>query len=79
MDGKSAPGLEDKKKTTPLIGLRDSDLKPAFRALQTAYIRLLQNPFYKADDTTPIARTTMFTSGNFKTANRHFIDEVSRI
>ncbi|KAI4107731.1 MAG: hypothetical protein L6R37_001416 [Teloschistes peruensis] len=27
-------------------GVKGEDLRPAFKALQTAYIRLLQNPFY---------------------------------
>ncbi|KAI1327289.1 Sedlin [Xylariaceae sp. FL0255] len=33
------------------VGLRDTDLKPVFRAMQTAYVRLLQNPFYDPDET----------------------------
>ncbi|KAI1438454.1 Sedlin [Xylaria sp. CBS 124048] len=34
------------------VGLRDTDLKPIFRAMQTAYVHLLQNPFYDPDETT---------------------------
>ncbi|KAI8625731.1 Sedlin [Xylariaceae sp. FL1651] len=33
------------------IGLRDTELKPVFRAMQTAYVRLLLNPFYEPDET----------------------------
>ena len=37
-----------------VLGIRDSDFKPAFRALQSAYIRLLRNPFYDPDDHSPL-------------------------
>ncbi|KAI0532545.1 Sedlin [Xylaria digitata] len=33
------------------VGLRDNELKPVFRAMQTAYVRLLQNPFYEPGET----------------------------
>lgn len=32
------------------IGLRDGELKVVFKAMQNAYIRLLQNPFYEPDE-----------------------------
>ncbi|KHN96966.1 malonyl CoA-acyl carrier protein transacylase [Metarhizium album ARSEF 1941] len=35
-------------------GLRETDLKPVFRAMQTAYVRLLQNPFYEPDEHAPL-------------------------
>jgi len=35
-------------------GVREGELKPVFRALQTAYIRLVCNPFYENDETRPI-------------------------
>ena len=50
----------------------------AFRALQTAYIRLLQNPFYTPDDHTPMA----VASGRGKSSqikSKKFIAEVERI
>ena len=31
------------------VGLREGELKVVFRAMQTAYVRLLQNPFYDPD------------------------------
>ncbi|KAL4935754.1 hypothetical protein BDV06DRAFT_120753 [Aspergillus oleicola] len=61
------------------FNFRESDLKPAFRALQTAYIQLLQNPFYSPDD-----HITM-TSGSTQAAkpshltDKKFITEVNRI
>ena len=45
---------EDKRTSLPVIGLRDSELKPAFRAVQTAYIQLLLNPFFTPEDRTPL-------------------------
>lgn len=35
-------------------GVRDGDLKGLFRSLQTAYIRLVCNPFYEPDENRPI-------------------------
>ncbi|WEW55591.1 hypothetical protein PRK78_001022 [Emydomyces testavorans] len=64
-------------KSVPLVGLRDSDLKPAFRALQTAYVKLLQNPFYNPDRDGPDGGES--AAGNARIRNRHFIAEVNRI
>ena len=50
----------------------------AFKALQTAYIRLLQNPFYVPDEHTPMA----VASGKGKSGkitSKIFIEEVKRI
>ncbi|KAI0420699.1 Sedlin [Xylaria grammica] len=52
------------------VGLRDNELKPVFRAAQTAYVRLLQNPFYEPDDGKPGAR---------RITSRKFGDEMRRI
>ncbi|RFU29662.1 hypothetical protein B7463_g6662, partial [Scytalidium lignicola] len=35
------------------LGLRDGEMKPVFKAMQAAYVRLLQNPFYEPDEYTP--------------------------
>lgn len=37
-----------------VVGLREGDMKPVFRAMQTAYVRLLQNPFYEPDEHAPL-------------------------
>ena len=55
-----------------------TDPDQAFRALQTAYIRLLQNPFYMPDDHTPMA----VASGRGKSSqikSKKFMAEVERI
>ena len=50
----------------------------AFRALQTAYVRLLQNPFYVPDEHTPMAAKEGNGRGSAITS-RKFITEVERI
>ncbi|KAM0689584.1 hypothetical protein Q7P36_010455 [Cladosporium allicinum] len=48
MEGRPATSAGPGK--AAILGLKDRDLAPAFHALQTAYIRLLRNPFYVPDD-----------------------------
>ncbi|KAI9755360.1 MAG: 40S ribosomal protein S23 [Lichina confinis] len=71
------PGV--KGAAAAIIGLRDADLKPAFKALQSAYIRLLQNPFYDPDEHTPIAPNGEFKGAGTQITSRKFIKEVRRI
>lgn len=53
-------------------------LVQAFRALQTAYIQLLQNPFYSPDDQSPMALA--HTEGrSAQITNTKFLKEVRRI
>jgi len=51
----------------------------AFRALQSAYIRLLQNPFYVPDDHTPMAVASGGKGKGGKITSQKFIKEVERI
>ncbi|GLI80136.1 hypothetical protein PoHVEF18_008487 [Penicillium ochrochloron] len=69
------------KPTGPAVsGLRDSDLKPAFRALQSAYIQLLQNPFYSPDDHAPTPGATAGAASACQpVSNPKFIADVQRI
>ncbi|KAI4598118.1 hypothetical protein KJ359_003927 [Pestalotiopsis sp. 9143b] len=53
------------------VGLREGELKVVFRAMQTAYVRLLQNPFYDPDDATDL--------GTKRITSRKFADEMRRI
>lgn len=58
-------------------GLRDAELKPVFKAMQNAYVRLLQNPFYEPDEHNPVGGTgggQKITSKNFS-ANMQKIGE----
>ncbi|KAI1745204.1 Sedlin [Xylaria scruposa] len=62
------------------VGLRDNELKPVFRAMQTAYVRLLQNPFYDPDETTVIAGGKPGVgTGAKRITSRKFGDEMRRI
>ncbi|EEP80824.1 conserved hypothetical protein [Uncinocarpus reesii 1704] len=69
-------GKQTPEKFALLVGLRDSDLKPAFRALQTAYVRLLQNPFYNPEEGDADGKESMC---NIKIKDRRFIAEVNHI
>ncbi|KAK6214616.1 hypothetical protein LQW54_004124 [Pestalotiopsis sp. IQ-011] len=53
------------------VGLREGELKVVFRAMQTAYVHLLQNPFYDPDDATDL--------GTKRITSRKFADEMRRI
>ncbi|RMX74725.1 hypothetical protein D0869_12309 [Hortaea werneckii] len=73
------------------LGLRGGDLTPgrklvlisgnlcqkAFQALQTAYIRLLRNPFYVPDDHDP--KLAKEKRGSLQVTSPRFIKEVERI
>lgn len=55
-------------------GLRDAELKPVFRAMQSAYVRLVQNPFYEPEEHTPLGG-----KGGRKITNRKFAEDMKRI
>ncbi|KAL5366428.1 Sedlin [Aspergillus floccosus] len=59
--------------------IKESDLKPVFRALQAAYIQLLQNPFYSPDDHTPAAQARASAASSMRVTDQKFISEVKRI
>ncbi|KAK5171255.1 uncharacterized protein LTR77_004399 [Saxophila tyrrhenica] len=72
MEGVPAEGA----KVTAGLGLRNSDLTPAFHALQTAYIRLLRNPFYVPDHHNPkLSKGT----GSLQITSPRFIKEIERV
>ncbi|KAL6819652.1 Sedlin [Trichoderma sp. SZMC 28015] len=55
-------------------GLRDSEIKPVFRAMQSAYVRLLQNPFYDPDEHAPLGG-----KGGRRITSKKFGDDMKRI
>ncbi|PTB74483.1 hypothetical protein M440DRAFT_1440621 [Trichoderma longibrachiatum ATCC 18648] len=55
-------------------GLRDAELKPVFRAMQSAYVRLLQNPFYDPDEHAPLGG-----KGGKRITSKKFGDAMKRI
>ena len=77
MEGKPADTLGNRNNV--IIGVRDSDLKTAFRALQNAYIRLLRNPFYDPEDHSPQGSKAELNAGSIQISSPMFIREVERI
>ena len=59
-------------------GVGDGDVRVAFKALQTAYIHLVQNPFYVPDEHAPMAVASGKGKGGQITSKK-FIGEVRRI
>ena len=55
-------------------GLRDAELRPVFKAMQAAYVRLLQNPFYDPDEHAPLGG-----QGGRKITSRRFVEDMRRI
>ncbi|KAI1416134.1 snare-like protein [Hypoxylon sp. FL1857] len=60
------------------IGLRETDMRVVFRAMQTAYVRLLQNPFYDPDEHAPLVPAGGGGGGK-RITSRKFAEEMRRI
>ena len=77
-----SPTEEKDKRKLPaaaaVMGLRDADLRPAFRAVQTAYIQLMLNPFYAPDDRTPL-QIANYGGKSPEITSKKFINELQRI
>ncbi|KAL6236328.1 hypothetical protein BDW75DRAFT_206918 [Aspergillus navahoensis] len=58
---------------------REANLKPAFRALQTAYIQLLQNPFYSPDDHGSMTNSAVQGIKPSQITDQRFIAEVNHV
>ncbi|KAL8665481.1 MAG: hypothetical protein Q9202_002186 [Teloschistes flavicans] len=65
--------------TTGGFGVKGEDLRPAFKALQTAYIRLLQNPFYNPPSADERHAPMAGGSKSGEITSHKFIAEVKRI
>ncbi|PYH97741.1 Sedlin [Aspergillus ellipticus CBS 707.79] len=57
--------------------LGELDLKAVFRALQSAYVQLLQNPFYNPDEHAAMGKTISPCNSQIK--DQKFVNEVKRI
>lgn len=77
--GRHVDAAGQKQNLMPVTGIKHSDLKPAFRALQTAYIGLLQNPFYNPDDQEWGSRLETANDTQSGINDKKFIAEVKRI
>ena len=76
LKGKKAGGKGGQKQGGQAVG--DADLRPAFKALQTAWIRLVGSPFYAPEDRAPMAPGGGEGRGGEITSKR-FLGEVRRI
>ncbi|KAH6722522.1 Longin-like domain-containing protein [Leptodontidium sp. MPI-SDFR-AT-0119] len=56
------------------LGLREGEMKLVFRAMQAAYVRLLQNPFFDPDEHSPPTGR-----GGKKITSKRFADDMRRI
>lgn len=56
------------------LGLREGEMKLVFRAMQAAYVRLLQNPFYDPDEHSP-----QTGRGGKRITSKRFVDDMRRI
>ncbi|KIW52229.1 hypothetical protein PV05_07888 [Exophiala xenobiotica] len=78
MMGRPPAPDEDKRKFPPAVGLRDAELKSAFRAVQTAYIQLMLNPFYAPEDRTPL-QIANYGGNSPEITSKRFTNELQRI
>jgi hypothetical protein len=65
-----------------MVGLREADLRPAFKAIQKAYVALLRNPFYEPDDHDPVVAMQnggAGANGDLKIKSKKFTREIERI
>lgn len=60
-----------------VVGLKESDMKVVFRAMQAAYVKLLQNPFYEPDEHAGAPGTG--GSAGRRISSRKFEGEMRRI
>lgn len=83
MRGRAAPGTVGTSGSAAGrgggVGLRDTELRVVFRAMQTAYVRLLQNPFYDPDEHAPLMPVGGGGAGGKRITSRKFAEEMRRI
>ncbi|KAL5050190.1 hypothetical protein BDW71DRAFT_121793 [Aspergillus fruticulosus] len=79
MIGDQASSGIDETQGSARSGFREADLKPAFRALQTAYIQLLQDPFYSPNDYGSMTNSAVQGTKPSQITNHKFIAEVNRV
>lgn len=66
-------------RSNALLGIRDADLRPAFRAVHRAYVGLLRNPFYEPDEHDPKSHVGRTKVGGLEIQSPKFDREIRRI
>ncbi|KAI0108224.1 snare-like protein [Daldinia grandis] len=79
MRGRVAAGASSAGTVRAGVGLRDTELRVVFRAMQAAYVRLLQNPFYDPDEHAPLVLPPGGGVGGKRITSRKFAEEMRRI
>lgn len=69
-----ADGRDKRIAGATATGLREGEMRPVFKAMQAAYIRLLQNPFYDPDEHSPPAGQV-----GRKITSKRFSEDMRRI
>ncbi|KAL4870611.1 hypothetical protein BDV12DRAFT_165472 [Aspergillus spectabilis] len=77
--GKQSSSGPNEAQRSGRSSFRESDLKPAFRALQNAYIQLLQNPFYSPDDQVTTTTGAIQAARPSHITDQKFLAEVNQI
>lgn len=72
--GKASAGTISATSGIGNLGMRDGELKAVFRAMQSAYIQLLQNPFLNPDDLLMVEG-----NGSKKITSPKFIDSIQKL
>lgn len=75
--GGGGAGARGANASAAVVGLKESDLKVVFRAMQAAYVKLLQNPFYEPDEHAGAPGTG--GSAGRRISSRRFEGEMRRI
>lgn len=75
--GRPTPST-DTQNLQPVMGLRDADLKPAFKAVHAAYVSLLMNPFYTPEMRAPMVALAA-TGRSAEITSKRFRGEMERI
>lgn len=58
------------------VGLREGEMRTVFKAMQTAYVGLMQNPFFEPDEHSPVAQTG---AAGRRITSRRFAEDMRRI
>ncbi|KAL1836200.1 hypothetical protein VTJ49DRAFT_5453 [Mycothermus thermophilus] len=70
----AAEGSSSKRVAHAATGLREGEMRPVFKAMQAAYIQLMQNPFFEPDEHSPPTG-----QGGKRITSKKFAEEMRRI
>jgi len=62
-----------------MLGIRDADLRPAFKACHRAYVALMRNPFYEPEEENVVGLRVGERVGGMQITSPRFVAEMRRI